>query len=146
MAKDFIHYFVKEALIKEGWKVTDDPLSIILAEDETFFEVDLAIEKKSISKSINKILAIEIKSFQGGSIINAFHEALGQFLNYKAAIQEQNLGYDLFLAVSEIGWKKINSYKFIQRRIAQFGLQFLIVNTKNKTISKWIKRLHIEKS
>jgi hypothetical protein len=49
----------------EGWKVTDDPFSIILQEDETYFEVDLAAERKNGSPNTEKIIAIEIKSFAG---------------------------------------------------------------------------------
>ena len=113
MAKDSIHYFVKRALINEGWAVTDDPLTLDLREDDTYFDIDLAAEKTPYIQDRKKIVAIEIKSFQSGSIINAFHEALGQYLNYEAAITEQTLNYDLFLAVSNEGWERLNEYKFI---------------------------------
>ena len=29
MAKDIFHLNVKEALIKEGWTITDDPLTLL---------------------------------------------------------------------------------------------------------------------
>lgn len=138
MAKDFIHYFVKEALKNAGWEVTDDPFTIKLNEDDTFFDIDLAAKRSAPSLAIQRIVAIEIKSFTGGSIINAFHEALGQYLNYQAAIDEQDLNLELFLAVSDKGWERLNEYKFIQRRIIQYQLQFLVVDVNKKIISKWI--------
>lgn len=139
MAKDHIHNSVKAALENEGWIVTDDPLTIDLSEDDTFFDVDLAAEKRSQLPDVQKIVAIEVKSFSGGSIINAFHEALGQFLNYQAAIEEQRLNMELFLAVSKEGWERLNEYKFIQRRTLQYKLQFLVIDIAAKRIEKWIK-------
>ena len=43
-AKDKIHDAVKNALIKAGWTITDDPLSLTFAEDATVF-VDLGAER-----------------------------------------------------------------------------------------------------
>lgn len=139
MARDLIHEAVREALELEGWKVTDDPFSIILQEDETYFEVDLAAERKNGSPNTEKIIAIEIKSFAGASMIHAFHEALGQFLNYRAAIEEQHLNRDLFIAVSTEGWSRLNRLKFVQRRIKQFKLQFLLVDVYSKSVVTWIR-------
>ncbi len=139
MAKDQIHYAIVKALENAGWNVVADPLTIDLTEDDTFFDVDLAAEKKAQLIDVQRIVAIEVKSFSGGSIINAFHEALGQFLNYQAAIEEQGLNMELFLAVSKEGWERLNEYKFIQRRSLQYQLQFLVVDIASKKIDKWIK-------
>ena len=139
MAKDLIHEAVRKALEREGWKVTGDPFSIILQEDETYFEVDLAAERKNGGQYAEKIIAIEIKSFAGASMIHAFHEALGQFLNYRAAIEEQRLNRELFIAVSTDGWKRLNKLKFVQRRIKQFKLQFLLVDIHTKSVVTWTR-------
>ncbi|MEK7256757.1 MAG: element excision factor XisH family protein [Bacteroidota bacterium] len=138
MAKDFIHDLIKTALENAGWKITSDPLTIELEEDNTYFDIDLGAEKTTLFFK-ETVVAIEVKSFRQASVINSFHEALGQFLNYQAAIEEQALNLELFLAVSEEGWDKLNAIKFIQRRILQYGLRFLVVNIHSKTISKWIK-------
>ena len=42
-AKDFYHNTVRNALIKDGWKITDDPLILKIGERSTF--VDLGAEK-----------------------------------------------------------------------------------------------------
>ena len=119
--------------------MTGDPFSIILQEDETYFEVDLAAERKNGGQHTERIIAIEIKSFTGASIIHAFHEALGQFLNYRAAIEEQRLNRELFIAVSTDGWARLNRLKFVQRRIRQFKLQFLLINVHTKSVVAWIR-------
>ncbi|MCU0347370.1 MAG: XisH family protein [Saprospiraceae bacterium] len=139
MAKDFIHEAIKAALQNDGWHIANDPLTIDLTEDDTYFDIDMEAVKEESVFGRGKFLAIEVKSFRQTSVIHAFHEALGQFLNYQAVIEEQHLGFDLYLAVSEEGWERLNSLKFVQRRILQYGLQFLVVNVHSKSISKWIK-------
>ncbi|MFN0036432.1 MAG: element excision factor XisH family protein [Saprospiraceae bacterium] len=84
MAKDLIHNAVKEALINDGWAVTRDPLTVALLEDDTYFDIDLSAERNIAGQE--KIAAIEIKSFTGFSIIHAFHEALGQYLNLPGCV------------------------------------------------------------
>ncbi|MEZ4851250.1 MAG: element excision factor XisH family protein [Bacteroidia bacterium] len=139
MAKDIIHEAIREAIERAGWNVTNDPLTIDLTEDDTYFDIDLGAERETSEGVTQKVLAIEIKSFIRSSVINAFHEALGQYLNYQAAIHEQGLDYELFMAISEEGWERLSSFKFIQRRIKQFKLQFILVNIQKKEITKWIR-------
>ncbi|MEK7255470.1 MAG: element excision factor XisH family protein, partial [Bacteroidota bacterium] len=119
-------------------QITADPFTIFLKEDDTFLDVDLSAEKKNGGDELERLLAIEIKSF-AGSVINSFHEALGQFLDYQAAMEEQNINRTLFLAVSTEGWNRLNKLKFVQRRIRQFGLRFMVVNISTKSIVQWIR-------
>ena len=49
MARDFFHYIVKEALIKDGWTVTNDPL-VLLSKVEGGIETDLGAEKVLIAE------------------------------------------------------------------------------------------------
>ena len=43
--RDTIHNAVKNALIKDGWKITHDPFYVAIEEDNKEFEVDLGGEK-----------------------------------------------------------------------------------------------------
>ncbi len=43
MAKDLFHDVVKNALIKDGWKITDDPLSLKVGDSELY--IDLGAER-----------------------------------------------------------------------------------------------------
>lgn len=138
MARDVIHEGIKQAFINDGWTILEDPLQVDLIDDDTFFEIDLSVEKILETGEITRLFAIEIKSFNRPSLINSFHEALGQFLNYKAALAEGNYNHHLYIAVSELGWEKLAEVNFIQRRIRQFGLQFIIVDIDNKKIIKWL--------
>ncbi|MFN0036433.1 MAG: element excision factor XisH family protein [Saprospiraceae bacterium] len=49
------------------------------------------------------------------------------------------MNFELYLAVSESGWERLSNLNFVQRRIKQFHLQFLIVDITQKKIVQWIK-------
>lgn len=139
MARDIIHEIVKKAFINDGWKITDDPFILKLIDDKKSYEVDLGAEKLiGIEKGITQIL-IEIKSFAGSSTLHQFHETLGQYLDYRDAIEEGNVNRDLYLAVSANTYEQLIGINFIQRRIKKYGLKFVVVNLSQRKIKSWIK-------
>lgn len=98
MAKDVFHHQVKNALIKDGWNITHDPLTIRISE-AIKLQIDLAAETMLAAERDSEKIAVEIKSFVGDSDISAFHTALGQYLNYCQALEEQEPDRIVYLAV-----------------------------------------------
>ena len=76
MAKDRFHDAVKQALVKEGWIITDDPLSLEFGGVDLY--VNLGAERLIAAQKDNEKIAVEVKSFLMPSIITGFHLALGQ--------------------------------------------------------------------
>lgn len=98
MAKDVFHQQVKKALTKDGWIITHDPFTIRISE-AIKLQIDLATENSiAAERNIEKI-AVEIKSFIADSDISEFHTALGQYLNYCQAVEEQEADRIVYLAV-----------------------------------------------
>jgi len=60
-AKDLYHDTVKTALLKDGWTITDDPLSLEIGGRDLF--VDLGAEKLLIADRGSQKIAVEVKSF-----------------------------------------------------------------------------------
>jgi hypothetical protein len=83
MAKDLFHDAVKQALLKEQWVFTADPLIIKI--EGVKLEIDLAAEKVFATEKAGRKIAGEIKGFLNHSTITDFHAALGKFLNYRLA-------------------------------------------------------------
>ncbi|MEH2052075.1 MAG: element excision factor XisH family protein [Nostoc sp.] len=73
-AKDIYHDCVKNALIKDGWKITDDPLSLKIGKKDIF--IDLAAEKLLAAEKQGKKIAVEVKSFIGISEVEDLKNAL----------------------------------------------------------------------
>ena len=86
MAKDLFYNTVKNALQKDGWQITHDPYQLRYGAVDVY--IDLAAETEAIAAEIaGRKIAVEVKSFAGSSIISEFHVALGQFLNYRVALE-----------------------------------------------------------
>jgi hypothetical protein len=60
--KDIYHDTVKNALIKDNWKITHDSLRIKLIRGKNLF-VDLGAERLIAAEKNTEKIAIEIKSF-----------------------------------------------------------------------------------
>lgn len=97
-AKDIFHDKVKNALIKDGWIITDDPYSLKWDDSENLF-IDLAAEKVIAAQKGKDKIAVEIKTFIGKSTMFDLHLAIGQFLVYQTALEEKEPDRILFLAV-----------------------------------------------
>ena len=78
-AKDKFHDAVRNALINDGWTITDDSLTLKFGETELY--VDLGAEKVLAAEKEGRKIAVEIKSFLGKSIIAETQDAIGQFIS-----------------------------------------------------------------
>ena len=58
--RDRIHDAVRNALIKEGWTVTDDPYFLKYGDEDLF--IDLAAERLLAAERAGEKIAVEIKS------------------------------------------------------------------------------------
>jgi predicted RecB family endonuclease len=61
MARDLYHYQARNALVKDGWRITADPYPISV--DDVDFEIDLAAEPLIAADKDGEKIAVEIKSF-----------------------------------------------------------------------------------
>lgn len=64
---DIIHNAVKNALMKDGWTITDDPY--VIQYRRTTLYADLAAERPIAAERDGQKLVIEVKSFVGASKI-----------------------------------------------------------------------------
>jgi XisH protein len=137
MAKDVFHQQVKNALIKDGWNITHDPLMIRISE-AVKLQIDLAAESAIAAERNAEKIAVEIKSFVGDSDISAFHTALGQYLNYCQAIEEQEPERIVYLAIPVETYQDFFQLPFIQRALRRYQIKLIIYDPKLEDIQQWI--------
>ncbi len=137
--KDIIHEAVKNALIDDGWNIDYDPLFVDIDGGTKTLEIDLGGEKIILAEKGIQQIAVEIKSFSSGSVLNAFHTVLGQYLDYQEALREADMERVLYIAVAKESYGEIQAIAFIQRRIAQFKLKLIVVDIINEVVIKWIE-------
>ena len=94
-----------------GWQIAADPLLIEYGDDK--LAIDLAAERLILlEQGANKIV-IEVKSFSSKSILYAFHQALGQYINYKMALDSLEEPYPLYLAIDNEVFEQFQERKLI---------------------------------
>ena len=135
MAKDLFHQAVKQALIKDGWTITSDPLIIRI--ERVKLEIDLAAEKVFAAEKDEQKIAVEIKSFINPSVISDFHNALGQFLNYRLALEMTESDRILYLAVPIDIFNTFFQERFTQAAISHYALKIIAYKPNTEEIIEW---------
>lgn len=133
--KDSYHDSVKNALEKDGWLVTHDPLTIRL-EDVNFY-VDLAAEKTVKNNGETSKVAIEIKVFGGLSFLNEFEKAVGQYLIYKQFLTDLFPERVLFLPVPLNVFEESFSLPSIKAVVARQEIKILVFDPEREEIVRW---------
>lgn len=136
-AKDLFHNAVKHALEKDGWTITHDPFPLTV--DDINMAVDLGAEKLIAAVKGTQKIAVEVKSFVGASNITEFHTALGQFLNYRIALEGKEPDRVLYLAVPSDTFKEFFVLPFIQTVIQRHQLRLVVYRPEQEVIVTWIK-------
>lgn len=138
MARDFIHASVRLALEKDSWLITDDPLRIDLPNKIGYYEVDLGAEQVLAAEREGRKIAVEIKSLLGDSLLNQFHEVLGQYLNYRSAMADVGMKRDMYLAISTKIYQDMMRIPFLESRIREFSVKLITVDIDENNIVQWI--------
>jgi len=135
-AKDAFHQLVKTALEYEGWTITHDPYRIDLGFVD--FYIDLGAERLIAATKDGEKIAVEIKTFLAASAISEFHIAIGQFINYRIALEQEEANRKLYLAVPLEIYKRFFKYPFIQTVIRRNQIPLIIYNIDKEAIEQWI--------
>jgi len=117
MARDIFHQAVKNALVKEQWTITADPLRFSYG--NVNFQADLGAERLLSADRGHEKIAVEIKSFLNPSAVTDFYAALGQFLSYRLALEAIDPDRLLYLAVPADAYRTFFKLEFTQTAIRQ---------------------------
>ncbi|MDB9540217.1 XisH family protein [Anabaenopsis tanganyikae CS-531] len=135
-ARDRFHNAVKNGLQKQGWKITHDPYTVSFELGDMY--IDLGADKILAAERENQKIAVEIKSFFNTSAISEFHTALGQFINYRLALSEQEADRTLYLAVPIDTYTSFFTIRLVQNIIKRYQLKLITYQPETEDIIEWI--------
>jgi hypothetical protein len=115
-ALDRYHPHVRNALVKDGWTITDDPLTLEF--DDRKLYIDFGAERLLAAERGTEKIAVEIKAFGSPSPIADLEQAIGQYGLYEDVLQVVDPQRVLYLAIPEEAFNEIFS-----ERIGQLALQ-----------------------
>ncbi len=135
-ARDFFHDIVKQALIQDGWRITDDPLRIRYGGVDTY--IDLGAEKLIAAEKADQKIAVEIKSFLGDSTTYEFHLAIGQYIDYRILLATIHPERRLYMAVPADVYHGFFEGAFAQLILQETSVHIVVYDTDNEEIEQWI--------
>ena len=136
LAKDIYHETVKNALIKDGWTITHDPL--VLRWGTTDVYVDLGAKQLVAAEKRGQKIAVEIKSFVGRSAVDDLAKALGQYLLYHDILVQREPDRILYLAVHEGVWLGIFAEPIGKLLLDNQRIKLLVFDRRAEVILRWI--------
>ena len=134
-AKDLFHDAVKRALEKDGWTITHDPLFLSFGGVEMY--IDLGAERIVAAQRGNEKIAVEIKSFVGASATTEFSMALGQFLKYQLALEEEQPDCVLYLAIPVDAEREFFRLELPRRLVERYQVRLIVYDPEEEVIVKW---------
>jgi hypothetical protein len=135
-ARDIYHNSVKNALIKDGWTITHDPLRLSWGGKDLY--VDLGAEQLLAAEKAEQQIAVEIKSFVGDSEVDDLEKALGQYILYRTVLSEREPNRMLYLAVPKDILRDIFKEPLGQLLLKHNLVQIIGFDPQAEVIVEWI--------
>ncbi|NER38856.1 MAG: fatty-acid synthase [Oscillatoria sp. SIO1A7] len=139
MAKDIYHDTVKTALIKDGWTVTDDPLTFAVGSRSAY--VHLRSQTLFAAEKDRQRIALEVKSFISLSPVQDLETALGQYLLYRGLLEESDIHGErrLYLGIRETVYLDFFEEDIARLAVRDNNLKLLVFNVEAEEVVQWIE-------
>jgi len=134
-ALDLYHNAAKQALIKDGWTITHDPLHLRWGRKDMY--VDLGAKRLIIAERSEQKIAVEVKSFLGVSEMQAFRDAVGQFAIYRAVLRRTYPDFILYLAIRDVIYTSFFEEPIGQILIEDENLKLIVFDAEKEEILQW---------
>jgi hypothetical protein len=135
-ARNIYHNQVRNALTKDGWIITHDPLRLTWGDKDLY--VDLGAERLLAAEKAGLRIAVEIKSFVGESEVDDLENALGQYVLYRAVLAEREPQRRLYLAVPRDALRDIFEKPLGQLLLKTERVQVVGFDPDAEVIVEWI--------
>nr|CAA6810700.1 MAG: Unknown protein [uncultured Thiotrichaceae bacterium] len=133
---DIYHHHVRNALEKDGWEITHDPLPLSIGKKRLF--VDLGAEALFSAEKGKQKIAVEIKSFIGLSVVKDLEQALGQYTLYQRILEQLEPDRVLYLAVNTRIAKEIFAVEIGQLLLNTDAVKVLVFDVEEEIITQWL--------
>lgn len=135
-ARDIFHEQVKQALVKDGWKITHDPLHLKWGLKDMY--VDLGAQELLAAEKAGRKIGVEIKSFTGHSEMKDLEQALGQYIIYDDILHQIEPERALYLAIPEEIFADLFEEPIGQLLIENHHVQLIVFNPIQEVIVRWV--------
>ena len=136
-AKDKVHEIVKNALIKDDWTITHDPLKVSAGKKDVF--IDLGAEKMVAAEKAGRKIAVEIKSFIGASEVEDWKNAIGSYIMYRGLMSVYEPQRTVYLAVRQEIYDELLTEPIGNILIQGEGIKLVLFDPEREEIVAWME-------
>ena len=134
-ARDTYHNVVRNALIKDGWIITHDPLPLQWDDRQIF--VDIAADRLLTALRAGRKIAVEVKNFVGMSDIAELQQAVGQFAMYRQALAATEPDRIMYLAVPDDAMRDFLSQPMSNQLLLDQNVRLIVYSVQQEVILEW---------
>jgi hypothetical protein len=135
-ARDRYHDQVKNALTKDGWTITADPLHVRWGKKDMY--VDLGAAQLLAAEKGERKIAVEVKSFLGHSEMADLEQAIGQYTVYHEVLLRTEPDRELFIAVDEEVYGNLFEEPIGELLLESRRIRLIVFDPHTETIRQWI--------
>lgn len=135
-ALDRYHIAVRNALIADGWTITDDPLHLKWGQRDMY--VDFGASRLIAATRNEEEIAVEVKSFLGASEMQDFRDAIGQYVLYRALLERLYPDRTLFLAIRQSIYETLFEEPVGELMVQDQRLNLLVFDPSREVIEQWL--------
>jgi hypothetical protein len=135
-AKDIYHDCVRNALIKDSWTITHDPLILKWGLKDLY--IDLGAQQLLAAEKNKQKIAVEIKSFVSSSEVEDLKNALGQFILYHDILNRIEPDRTLYLAIRETVFVDLFEEPIGRILLENQRVRLIVFDSQAEEIVKWI--------
>ena len=133
-ALDYCHPHIVHALEKDGWAVDVQPRQFYVEGRTVYIDIHAA---RGVNGDRQQILLAEIKCFPNrSSTTRELYIAIGQYIIYRAVLNELQNQTTLYLAIPETVYQSIFD-STVMRAINDSNIKLVIVNLEQEQIVQW---------
>ena len=134
-ARDKYHDAVCQALIKDGWTITNDPLHLKWGRKDMY--IDLAASQLLAAEKEERKIAVEVKTFGGRSEMDDLEKALVQYILYVDVLAELEPERLLYLAVPVWAYESLFEEPLGQLLLKNKRLRLIVFEPIRELIQQW---------
>ncbi|MEM9805514.1 MAG: XisH family protein [Cyanobacteria bacterium P01_D01_bin.56] len=134
--RDAYHTAVKQALIKDGWTITDDPLHLKWGRKDMY--IDLGAAQLLAAHRQECKIAVEVKTFTGRSELDDLEKALGQYVLYFDVLVELEPERTLYLALPTWAYESLFEEPLGQLLLKNQRLRLIVFDPEQEAIEQWL--------
>jgi hypothetical protein len=135
-AKDLYHDVIRNALIKDGWTITHDPLRLQWGPRDLY--IDLGAEHLLAAEKPDHKIAVEVKSFVGPSLVADLEQALGQYILYHDILAHVEPERRLYLARRHAVFRDLFAEPIGRVLLDNQRVRLVVFDPRTEGILTWI--------